>query len=75
MYIVKCMYPLHSDPGLSTIDESVRVSIDRNPTLEGANITFTCDSGLTLVGPNSSVCFSNGQWEPDPREVECIGKE
>lgn len=54
----------------------MRVSIDRNPALEGANITFTCaDSGLTLVGPNSSVCLSNGQWEPDPREVECRGTE
>ena len=75
VYIVKCIDPLNSDPGLSMIGESVIVSNYRNPAFEGAIINFTCDSGLTLVGPNSSVCLSNGLWEPDPREVECRGTD
>lgn len=55
------------------IGESVRVSIDKNIALEGVIITYTCPSGLTLVGDNTSVCLSNGQWQPDPRKVECRG--
>ena len=25
-----------------------------------------------VIGPNSSTCMGNGEWEPDPREVRCI---
>ena len=24
-----------------------------------------------LVGLSSSTCMGNGEWEPDPREVNC----
>ena len=41
--------------------------------LEGQNITFACPTGQTLNGSNSSTCMGNGEWAPDPREVECIG--
>ena len=42
-----------------------------DPALEGQNITFACPPGQTLNGYNSSMCMENGEWEPDPREVEC----
>ena len=42
-----------------------------DPALEGENITFTCNTGLTLDGPNSSTCMGNGEWEPDPRAASC----
>ena len=44
--------------------------------LEGANVTFTCSSGLSDLLPTEptvSTCMSNGQWSPDPREIECKG--
>ena len=44
-----------------------------DPALEGENITFSCNDGLTLIGSNSSTCMENGRWEPDPREVNCTG--
>ena len=44
-----------------------------DPALEGDNITFTCPTGAILNGPNSSTCMGNGEWEPDPREVNCTG--
>jgi hypothetical protein len=44
-----------------------------NPHMEGQLITFTCPRGFVPTGPNSSVCARNGEWEPDPREVDCIG--
>ena len=27
-----------------------------------------------VIGPNSSTCMGNEEWEPDPREVRCIRK-
>ena len=44
-----------------------------DPALEGQNITFSCPPGQTLNGSNSSTCMGNGEWEQDPREVECTG--
>ena len=44
-----------------------------DPALEGQNITFTCASNQILIGPNTSTCMENGEWEPDPREVACTG--
>ena len=41
--------------------------------IEGRTITYTCPPGFILAGPNTSVCLGNGEWEPDPGEVECIG--
>ena len=29
---------------------------------------------MHVIGPNSSTCMGNGEWEPDPREVRCIRK-
>ena len=42
--------------------------------VEGVFVTFTCSPGRILIGPNMSTCMSNGEWEPDPRDVECMGK-
>ena len=39
---------------------------------EGTTMTLSCLSGLVLVGSNTSTCMGNGQWEPDPRKVECM---
>ena len=45
-----------------------------NPAREGTVITFTCStSDLVLTGPNTTICMSNGEWEPDPVEVACKG--
>ena len=45
-----------------------------DPAREGQNISFICPSGQALSGPNSSICMENGEWEPDPGEVECTGE-
>ena len=44
-----------------------------DPALEGRTIMFVCPRGQILNGSNSSTCMGNGEWEPDPREVECTG--
>ena len=43
------------------------------PALEGTNVTFSCPAEQVLTGPDSSSCMENGEWEPDPRDVECKG--
>ena len=42
-----------------------------DPAQQGQNIIFTCHPGQVLNGSNTSTCMGNGEWEPDPREVEC----
>ena len=42
--------------------------------VEGVSVTFACSPGLILSGPNTSTCMGNGEWEPDPRNVECKSK-
>ena len=44
-----------------------------DPAREGQIITFICPHAQTLNGSNSATCMGNGEWEPDPGEVECIG--
>ena len=66
LYAVTCDLPLH-DPVVV-----VSGSQDR-PPIEGQFITYTCPPGFILTGPNVSVCMGNGEWEPDPGQVDCIG--
>ena len=51
----------------------VTESQNSHPLIEGQFITYNCPSGFILTGPNASVCTGNGEWEPDPGEVDCIG--
>ena len=44
-----------------------------DPALEGAVLSFDCPPQHVLIGPNTTTCMGNGEWEPDPREVECKG--
>ena len=44
-----------------------------DPAREGQTIIFICPRGQILNGSNSFTCMGNGEWEPDPGEVECIG--
>ena len=67
---VKCVHPLN----LSMIDDSVRALLDSDSTLVETNTTFSCLPGLEFRGPYKSICMVNGEWEPDPSEVDCLGK-
>ena len=67
-----CGHPLHdrvSAPGSENIEIMNYVA----PAMEGTTVIFKCPSQYDLIGPNTTVCMENGEWEPDPREVECKG--
>ena len=58
-------------------NSSVRVVGSNEPAIEGTIVTFECasfKSSLVYFGPNMTVCNSNGEWEPDPSCVKCVGK-
>ena len=58
-------------------NSSVRVVGSNGPAIEGTIVTLECasfKSSLVYFGPNTTVCNSNGEWEPDPSHAECVGK-
>ena len=59
---------------MALVNNNVGIVGYNDRALEGDHITFTCPSGLVLNGSNSSMCVGNGEWEPDPREVNCISE-
>ena len=67
---VRCEFPPHP----LSVGNSVLAEVDRVPSLEGSNVTFSCPPGLVFVGHNSSTCINRGKWDPDPREVSCKGE-
>ena len=44
------------------------------PAIVGTSVTFVCPSTHVQTGPNTTTCMRNGEWEPDPRLVECTGE-
>ena len=44
------------------------------PAINGTTAVFSCSrSGYELTGPQSATCTGNGEWVPDPRQVQCQG--
>ena len=44
---------------------------DITSTVEGSEITYQCDDGLTPEGNVTAVCGEDGEWRPNPGDVEC----
>ena len=54
-------------------NDSVIIEGYIEPSFEGAILSFDCPPQHVLIGPNTTTCMGNGEWEPDPRDVECKG--
>ena len=37
-------------------------------------VTLMCRPGYIINGSMETMCNDNGNWNPDPRDVKCIGK-
>jgi hypothetical protein len=69
----KCGNVLHQLIGQD--HDNIRVIGYSAPALEGTSVILECISPyLVHRGPNITTCMENGEWEPDPREVNCIGE-
>ena len=44
---------------------------DITSTVEGSEITYQCDDGLSPEGNMTAVCGEDGEWRPNPGDVEC----
>ena len=72
-HAAQCDYPI---PQLTNDAVAEVIFGSQDPALVGTTVMFTCTSGLhdmVLIGPSNSSCKDNGEWEPDPRQVECKG--
>ena len=68
------MSAVNCGPLLRQISNNVIELMGHNqPAIVGASATFTCPPTHVLIGPNTTTCMENGEWEPDPRQVECVG--
>ncbi len=54
--------------------DGVTVNYERlNETVEETTVlTYLCDCGLSLTGPNTITCTNAGVWNTDPREIMCL---
>ena len=70
-HTAKCGDPLDGLPTHAA--NSIQILGYVNPALQGLNVTVSCRSRLPLNGSNSATltCLDSGQWEPDPRGIEC----
>ncbi len=40
--------------------------------LEGTVLTYQCDNGLSLTGPNNFTCTNAGVWSTEPEAIMCV---
>ncbi|KAM7054896.1 C4b-binding protein alpha chain isoform 2-T2 [Molossus nigricans] len=50
--------------------EHGKLSGDQNQFVESENVTIQCDSGYSVVGPESIICLENGTWDPEVPKCE-----
>ncbi len=75
LFPVNCTVPEELSNGtIVYMVDGVTVNYERlNETVEETTVlTYQCDSGLTLTGPNTITCTNAGVWSTDPREIMCV---
>ena len=40
--------------------------------LEGTVLTYQCDNGFSLTGPNNITCTNAGVWSTEPEAIKCV---
>ena len=59
---------------LHFLAEEVVITKNRVPARVGTIAVFGCNSSeYVLNGPSAATCMGNGEWVPDPRQVQCEG--
>ena len=68
MYTARCASPVEPESHLQINHTDSQLSDGQYH----GTVSFYCDSGYVIEGPNSSTCYFSGIWIPQP--PECIGK-
>ncbi|XP_064401978.1 uncharacterized protein LOC135347818 isoform X2 [Halichondria panicea] len=64
---VNCTLP--TEPCNGAIVEYERLN---ETVLEGTVLTYQCDNGLSLTGPNTITCTNTGVWSTEPEAIMCV---
>ncbi len=64
---VNCFLP--EEPSNRTIVNYERLNVT---VLEGTVLTYQCDNGLSLTGPNTITCTNAGAWSTEPEAIKCV---
>ena len=63
-HIGTCEYPFSLGSSLYILDYN-------EPAIVGTTVSINClHPGEVLVGPNTATCMDNGQWVPDPNQLQ-----
>ena len=71
--IAKCIHPLDQAVRDREIDDLLVIIGYIDPAVEGSSVNLSCSSGV-ITGPTMTTCMLNGDWEPDPTDMECEHK-
>ena len=53
------------------VESSLYILGYNEPAVVGTAISFNCsEPGKVLTGPNSATCTEDGQWVPDPSQLQ-----
>ncbi len=67
VHIVNCTVP--AEPCNGAIVDYERLN---ETVLEETLLTYQCDNGLSLTGPNTITCTNTGVWSTEPEEIKCV---
>ncbi len=67
IYIVNCTVPAEPcNGGILDYERS------NETVLEGTVLTYQCDNGFSLTGPNTITCTNAGVWSTKPEAIVCV---
>ena len=65
--IVNCSLP--EEPSNGAIVDYERLN---ETVLEGTVLSYQCDNGLSLTGPNNITCTNAAVWSTEPEAIICV---
>ncbi len=68
LIIVNCSLPKEPSNYATIVDYEML----NKTVLEGTVLTYQCDNGLSLAGPNNITCTNAGVWSAEPDTIMCV---
>ncbi|XP_064402774.1 CUB and sushi domain-containing protein 3-like [Halichondria panicea] len=65
---VNCSLPKEPSKGIIIVDYELL----NETVFAGTMLTYQCDNGLSLAGPNTITCTNAGVWSTEPEAIMCV---